>query len=117
MVRKCENCDWTYDDEFRSTICPHDLFPANDGQNNFTIHYDSKIVCSHGLTRTDWLDMDLVPKNGTPILIDFGNIGIHRVFWEDDIWCVTDNKYDSRPLRGFQWEDIKGWMPLPESKA
>ncbi len=44
MVTTCNACQCRYDDEFRSTICPHDLFPANDGQNNFTVHHESKIT-------------------------------------------------------------------------
>lgn len=47
MTRKCESCNWTYDDEFRSTICPHNLFPANDGQNNFSVHFNSELYCPH----------------------------------------------------------------------
>lgn len=49
MIKQCQSCDWTYDDEFRSTICPHDLFPANDGHNNFTIHYESIRYCPHDI--------------------------------------------------------------------
>lgn len=38
MIIKCEHCSKFYDDQFRSTVCPHDTFSANDGQNNFR-HY------------------------------------------------------------------------------
>jgi len=48
----CPQCDTRYDDEFRSTICPHDTFAANDGHNNFAHHPESLIersdvVCPH----------------------------------------------------------------------
>lgn len=49
MIVQCSQCGWTYDDKFRSTMCPHDLFPANDGDNNFTIHHESVILCPHGI--------------------------------------------------------------------
>lgn len=65
----------------------------------------------------EWANMDSAPRDETPILVDFGIAGVHRVFWEDGIWCVTDNKYDLRPLRGYLDKDVKGWMPLPESRT
>ena len=30
-----------FDDEFRTTICPHEAFAANDGRNNFRVHEDA----------------------------------------------------------------------------
>jgi hypothetical protein len=41
MIRDCFWCKNFYDDEFRSTICPHSAFPANDGHNNFRVHDES----------------------------------------------------------------------------
>ena len=41
MIVRCEQCLWYFDDEFRSTLCPHAAFPANDGQNNFEVHNDA----------------------------------------------------------------------------
>lgn len=41
MIVKCVACKMYFDDEFRSTLCPHDAFPANDGSNNFTVHEDA----------------------------------------------------------------------------
>lgn len=38
MVVKCEGCGKWFEDVFRSTICPHDAFPANMGDNTFEIH-------------------------------------------------------------------------------
>lgn len=38
MIKQCHTCSVYYDDEYRSTICPHDAFPANDGMNNFAVH-------------------------------------------------------------------------------
>ena len=38
MIIQCEKCIMYYDDQFRLTICPHNTFNANDGQNNFR-HY------------------------------------------------------------------------------
>lgn len=41
MIVKCQKCAKRFDDEFRTTICPHDTFAANDGYNNFAHHPDS----------------------------------------------------------------------------
>lgn len=41
MTKVCEKCRTQYDDAYRSTICPHDMFSANDGQNNFTMGPDA----------------------------------------------------------------------------
>jgi hypothetical protein len=38
VIVTCGNCRIRFDDEFRTTICPHGTFAANDGQNNFTHH-------------------------------------------------------------------------------
>ena len=69
-----------------------------------------------------WRPIETAPEDGTPILIDFGRTGIHRVFWSEQpygegigAWCVTDNKFDDHPLRGYIDEEIAGWQPLPTS--
>lgn len=42
MIVKCQRgCARYFDDEFRDTICPHEPFLANDGQNNFAYHPES----------------------------------------------------------------------------
>lgn len=41
MIVPCPKCPMEFDDEFRTTICPHEAFPANDGHNNFRIHNES----------------------------------------------------------------------------
>lgn len=43
MIVACENCMTRYDDEFRTTTCPHDTFLANDGNNNFR-HYPESFI-------------------------------------------------------------------------
>ena len=35
MIMQCQTCGIAFDDEFRTTICPHGTFAANDGANNF----------------------------------------------------------------------------------
>jgi hypothetical protein len=67
-----------------------------------------------------WNLIETAPKNETPILIDFGSLGIHRVIWTTSIngtegWCVEDNKYGPYALRGYQEDEIRGWLPLPKS--
>lgn len=41
MITKCEKCGAKYEDEYRSIVCPHNAFPANDGNNVFTTHDDA----------------------------------------------------------------------------
>lgn len=38
MIVKCGECSMFFEDEYRSTICPHETFAANDGCNNFAHH-------------------------------------------------------------------------------
>lgn len=52
MKTYCSRCDTRFDDEFRSTICPHETFAANDGKNNFAHHPESvlergDVKCPH----------------------------------------------------------------------
>lgn len=35
---QCQDCLRWFEDAYRSTICPHDTFAANDGENNFEHH-------------------------------------------------------------------------------
>lgn len=41
MIVQCDECELWFDDEFRSYCCPHDAFPANNGDNTFEVHEDS----------------------------------------------------------------------------
>jgi hypothetical protein len=41
MIVRCPCCERYFEDVYRSTACPHDAFPANDGENNFAVHDDS----------------------------------------------------------------------------
>lgn len=43
MIVKCSECRRTFDDTYRSTLCPHETFPANDGANNFVHHPESHL--------------------------------------------------------------------------
>lgn len=47
MISQCLDCGARFDDEYRSFICPHVAFPANDGNNNFTIHENSYLSNDH----------------------------------------------------------------------
>ncbi len=44
MIVKCPECRWYFDDEFRWTFCPHETFPANDGENHFEHYEDSYLA-------------------------------------------------------------------------
>lgn len=41
MIVRCEKCASHFDDEFRTTLCPHPTFLANDGYNAFQHYSDS----------------------------------------------------------------------------
>ncbi len=41
MIVRCEECKKYFEDEFRSYVCPHYTFAANDGNNNFAHHPES----------------------------------------------------------------------------
>lgn len=52
MIIQCDKCSARFDDEFRTTICPHETFPANDGKNNFRYHHgayldDGRCPCGY----------------------------------------------------------------------
>lgn len=44
MIDKCPICERWYEDEYRSKLCPHKAFPANDGNNKFGIHEDAYLA-------------------------------------------------------------------------
>lgn len=44
MIIQCSACHQFFDDEFRSTLCPHETFPANDGCNRFAHHPESYLA-------------------------------------------------------------------------
>ena len=44
MIVTCPDCRWTYEDSYRWTVCPHETFEANDGQNNFAHHSESALA-------------------------------------------------------------------------
>jgi len=42
MIITCPHgCGARFDDEYRTTVCPHGTFAANDGRNNFAHHPES----------------------------------------------------------------------------
>lgn len=53
MIIRCEKCQVVYDDEFRTTICPHGTFAANDGYNNFAHHPEAFIECPESFEDED----------------------------------------------------------------
>jgi hypothetical protein len=44
MIVTCSKCEARFDDEYRTTICPHETFAANDGQNNFAHHPEAYLA-------------------------------------------------------------------------
>lgn len=41
MIIQCSTCHYYFDDANRVCICPHEVFPANDGRNNFIVNYSA----------------------------------------------------------------------------
>lgn len=86
-----------------------------------------QVLARHRLERSEpvgWMGIDSAPKDGTRILVSFGNMGVREVAWLEpenasfEIWCVDDNKHGPFALRG--WSDHDGslnaptdWQPLP----
>ena len=66
---------------------------------------------------SEWRDISTAPRDGTHILVHFPQIGTWQVFWSTEVfaegsWCVSDNKFEDRPLRGWT-EPPLHWMELP----
>lgn len=66
MVIICTECGVTYDDEFRTTTCPHDTFAANDGNNCFRHGVESVGPAAKG---------DPCPKCGQQLMYGFDRTG------------------------------------------
>lgn len=63
MIAHCKMCGMYFDDQFRNTICPHEAFPANDGQNNFAVN--AKSYLSRELPTSDYAKTHNVPEYPT----------------------------------------------------
>lgn len=68
MIRSCPTCG-NYDDEFRTTVCPHWAFASNDGNNAFEVRHDSVGPAPAPGT------FDPCPKCGSPLVVGFGLAG------------------------------------------
>lgn len=65
------------------------------------------------LRKGAWQPIETAPKDECrSILVHFPEIGAWRVFWFDGIWCLSDNRNEPRPLRGWSVQPTH-WMPLP----
>jgi len=67
-----------------------------------------------------WQPIETAPKDGTLILVSFGAKGVRAVYWEDDLWCVDDDKHGPYPLRGYSYSTFTApthWMPMPEKPS
>jgi hypothetical protein len=51
MIVQCDTCKKYFEDEYRSTLCPHVAFLANDGNNNFSINDDAYIGDLHPISQ------------------------------------------------------------------
>lgn len=43
MIVQCPKCGARFEDQYRTWICPHDTFAANDGRNNFAHHPEAHL--------------------------------------------------------------------------
>lgn len=41
MIVQCADCKKYFDDTYRMTYCPHEVFLANDGSNKFRYNWDA----------------------------------------------------------------------------
>lgn len=49
MIIKCEACKVNFDDKYRTTLCPHNTFLANNGRNEFQ-HHPKSYLSTDGTT-------------------------------------------------------------------
>ena len=54
MIVDCRICSAKFEDEYRSWVCPHDAFAANDGKNNFTVHDEAYLSKSSEIYDADY---------------------------------------------------------------
>lgn len=80
MIQNCHYCEASFDDEFRFTYCPHDLFLVNDGNNNFRIHEESELI------KLRVINLDKVSIYDIKKYIR----SKHSILWQN--WYVTDPK-------------------------
>ena len=69
----------------------------------------------------DWQPIETAPTDGRWILVLFPKLGAWPVFWstavfDDGFWCVSDNKSEDRPLRGWSGEPTM-WHAFPAPPA
>ena len=108
-VAKCQHIFGTYAPE----VCVRCGYRATSQQPSSPV--------SASQLGDEWRPMDTAPMDGTRILVDFGDTGVHAVAWEEakgiEIWAVDDRKHGPFPLRGYSTSDILGWIPLPVSRS
>jgi hypothetical protein len=99
---------------------PHVIHPPkyDDKQEElFKMSHKSLHTCP----QCEWQPMETAPRDGIPILVNFGRCGVHLVSWEPSErtryarWCVDDRKFGPYPLRGYLDTDVKGWMYPPKA--
>jgi len=78
MIVKCSDCEKYFDDEYRTTICPHETFPANDGENRFVHHPES------------YLSVSAPPYHGTHQEMTPLQLRLHTPFTDEKITELVD---------------------------
>lgn len=107
MIVICKDCDARYDDQYRTTICPHDTFAANDGQNHFAHHPESEL-------RTQ---RRCLLKAGHADNHQFGD---HGSGWPDAERCIVrygDPDAPQPPVTGLEPVAAPTKPPIPDAQA
>jgi len=68
----CDECGRDFENRYRSTLCPHRAFPANDGRNNFKTHPEAFISGGSGVCPGCGSNNTFVSEAGIPNCHDCG---------------------------------------------
>ena len=72
MRVNCPQCKRRFENRYRSVLCPHRAFPANDGHNNFKTHEDAYISGGSGICPGCDSHNTYVNEAGVPLCYDCG---------------------------------------------
>ena len=90
------------------------IVDAIDGDTDEWRMWEIEAKAAVNAVRPKWQPIETAPKDGSTILVWFVPHGALSVFWEDDIWCISNQKCDPLPVRGYRTGEDTHWMPLPE---
>lgn len=109
MIVTCPTCRRSFDDAYRTTICPHGTFAANDGNNNFAHHLESHLSVKPpdftGRLGKAWTlpvvpSMIVAPEQAATLALVFLDLPPVHPLWPRYLLCgihLRDVKGQSKP--------------------